>query len=106
VSCGPTCHSAADLRLVTKILLEHYEYIGYDPTCVPFPWKEAVYLPPKLCFGVLRDDGVVRPQPPIRRSLDETVQALKAAGHDVIEFEPPMDWWEVAQTTVGPVSPL
>ncbi|ERS94839.1 hypothetical protein HMPREF1624_08736 [Sporothrix schenckii ATCC 58251] len=99
VACGPTCHSTADLRLVTKILLEHYKYIGYDPTCVPFPWKEAVFLPPKLCFGVLRDDGVVRPQPPIRRSLDETVQALKAAGHDVIEFEPPMDLWEVARTT-------
>ncbi|KAL1901092.1 hypothetical protein Sste5346_002159 [Sporothrix stenoceras] len=99
VSCGPTCHSAVDLRLVTKILLQHYEYIGYDPTCVPFPWKENVFLPAKLCFGVLRDDGVVRPQPPIRRSLDETVHALKAAGHEVVEFAPPMDMWEVAQTT-------
>ncbi|CAK7231353.1 hypothetical protein SBRCBS47491_007902 [Sporothrix bragantina] len=99
VSCGPVCHSVADLKLVTKILLEHYHYIGYDPSCVPFPWKKTVLLPPKLCFGVVRDDGVVHPQPPIRRSLDETVLALKQAGHEVIEFAPPLDMWEVAQTT-------
>ncbi|CAK7234683.1 hypothetical protein SCUCBS95973_009019 [Sporothrix curviconia] len=99
VSCGPVCHSVADLKLVTRVLLQHYAYIGYDPSCVPFPWNEAVLLPPKLCFGVLRDDGVVRPQPPIRRSLDETVQALQAAGHAVVDFASPLDLWEVAQTT-------
>ncbi|CAK7202871.1 hypothetical protein SEUCBS139899_005598 [Sporothrix eucalyptigena] len=99
VSCGPVCHSVATLKLVTRTLLEHYKYIGYDPSCVPFPWQESIFLQKKMCFGVLRDDGVVRPQPPIRRSLDETSQALRAAGHDVIEFAPPLDMWEVAQTT-------
>ncbi|KAL1867533.1 hypothetical protein VTK73DRAFT_4136 [Phialemonium thermophilum] len=98
VSCGPVCHSVADVKLVTKILLQHYDFIGFEPTCVPFPWREpAAPPPPKLCFAVMRSDGVVTPQPPVRRALDETIQRLEAAGHTVLDFEPPFDLWEMAQ---------
>ncbi|KAM6532387.1 hypothetical protein FSOLCH5_001812 [Fusarium solani] len=40
----------------------------------------------KLTIGVLYDDGVVKPHPPISRVLEETVAALTAEGHEVIEW--------------------
>lgn len=97
VSSGPLCHSMADLALATKTMLNYQAYIGFEPTCVPFPLKEQVTLPAKLCFGVLRNDGVVTPQPPVRRATEETVHKLQAAGHTVIEFDPPCDLWALAQ---------
>lgn len=50
-----------------------------------------------LCFGVMKSDGQVNPQPPILRAIDEVVEALKREGHNVIEWEPPshvdmQDW--------------
>ena len=81
VSCGPVCHSIADVKLVTKLLLTHYDYIGFEPTAVPLPWKDNAGISNSLCFGILKTDGVVTPQPPIVRALNETAEALKAAGH-------------------------
>lgn len=40
-----------------------------------------------LTIGVLLDDGVVRPHPPITRVLKSAVEALRAAGHDIIEWD-------------------
>jgi amidase len=34
-----------------------------------------------LCFGILWNDGVEIPQPPVRRALEMTVQAISKAGH-------------------------
>ncbi|EED17438.1 amidase, putative [Talaromyces stipitatus ATCC 10500] len=97
VSCGPVCHSVADIKLVTKILLTHYDYIGYEPTAVPMPWNDNVITAKKLSFGLMRTDGCVTPQPPTARALVETAEALKAAGHEVVEFDPPFDFWEASQ---------
>lgn len=56
-----------------------------DPTAVPIPWREDLATPPKdrkLRLGVVFDDGVVKPQPPVARAMRETVRALRAAGHE------------------------
>ncbi|ETN40042.1 uncharacterized protein HMPREF1541_04317 [Cyphellophora europaea CBS 101466] len=98
VSCGPNCHSVGDLKLVTKLLFSHTDYIGFDPTAVPLPWKE-VQSKQKLVLGMLKTDGVVTPQPPILRALAEVAEKLKAAGHEVVEIEPPIDLWEAALVT-------
>jgi amidase len=81
VSSGPVCHSMADIKLVTKLLVTHFEYIGFEPTAVPMPWRE-VKMKEKLRFGLLKYDGVVKPQPPILRALDKTAASLKQAGHE------------------------
>ncbi|EXJ88508.1 hypothetical protein A1O1_05438 [Capronia coronata CBS 617.96] len=99
VSCGPTCHSVSDLKLVTKLLFDYEEYIGFESSAVPIPWREVQQPKSKLVFGVMRTDGVVKPQPIILRAIDETVEKLKAAGHEVMEIEPPLDLWEAAQVT-------
>lgn len=36
--------------------------------------------------GLLLDDGIVKPLPPVIRALLETKAALEHAGHTVIEF--------------------
>ena len=43
----------------------------------------------KLVVGYYLDDGVAAASPPCRRAVLETVEALRAAGHTVVEFKPP-----------------
>jgi amidase len=60
-----------------------------DTRCVPIPWREELYtdaLSRPLTIGILADDGVVQPHPPVARVLNEAVEALRAAGHDVFDW--------------------
>lgn len=41
-----------------------------------------------LRIAVMRDDGVVRPHPPVARVLEEVVSKLKKAGHEIVTWEP------------------
>jgi amidase len=77
-----------------------------DPLCVRMPWSQDQYnledhggtLPaqegggpaavaaasaPKLCFGIMWNDGRVRPTPAVRRALEMTKRALEEAGHEL-----------------------
>lgn len=71
---------------MTNLILTHYKYIGFEPTAAPIPWKTDVDMPKSLCFGLLKTDGCVTPQPPIARALSETAEALKKAGHTGTEL--------------------
>lgn len=54
------------------------------------PWNpegKEQQLPKKLKIGIIWDDGVVQPHPPIMRALETTVEALKKAGHEVINWD-------------------
>lgn len=59
-----------------------------DARCVPIPWREDIFQEvlgqPSLTVGVLFDDGVVSPHPPVTRVLGEAVEMLKQAGHDMV----------------------
>lgn len=55
------------------------------------PWREDIYKEiqsRKLVVGLMADDGVVKVHPPIERALREVVAKLKAAGHEVVNWEP------------------
>lgn len=58
----------------------------YDATAFPFPFNSKLYdtaaSHKKLAFGYAKTDGHVHPVAPALRAVDETVQALKAAGHE------------------------
>ncbi|MAD86156.1 MAG: hypothetical protein CL912_24615 [Deltaproteobacteria bacterium] len=60
-----------------------------DPSLVPLPWRE-IKLPRKLKIGVMWNDGVVTPHPPVRRALEEVSCALRAHGDDfeVVQWTP------------------
>lgn len=62
----------------------------YDPGCVPIPWREGV-LPVgrKIRIGVLRNDGVVRCQPPVERAVDVVRKALEESEEvEVVDWVP------------------
>ncbi|KAH7028573.1 amidase signature domain-containing protein [Macrophomina phaseolina] len=92
---GPMGHSIGDLRLLLKSILSTRPWQA-DPKVINLPWRhEAENLvkskisTKKLTFGVIRTDGMVNPHPPVTRAINETVGALRAAGYEVIEWDPP-----------------
>lgn len=100
---GPIATNAASLRLITQAFLDQKPW-EIDPMVHEMPWR---YMEEnsinqniqdgrgmqkaggKLCFGILKHDGVVGPMPPVKRALDMLVSALENAGHEVIEWTPP-----------------
>ncbi|KAL2671594.1 hypothetical protein Neosp_014184 [[Neocosmospora] mangrovei] len=87
---GPLSRSLDGLRVYLQgvLGLEPWET---DSSCIKLPWDQIEYckwLEPsqELCFGVIRSDGIVNPHPPIQRAINETIAALKAAGHHIIEM--------------------
>lgn len=58
-----------------------------DPKALPIPWR-AVERKQKLKIGVMWNDGMVTPTPPVQRALKETVGKLKQAGHEIVDWEP------------------
>ena len=58
----------------------------------PGIWNDAVfttYSSKKLKFGYYFDDGVTVASPPVKRAIEQTVQALKSQGHEVVPITPP-----------------
>ncbi|KAJ5328696.1 hypothetical protein N7452_009086 [Penicillium brevicompactum] len=82
---GPISCSFAGLELWSRAVLNSEPWMRADPDCFPIPYRE-VEAPKKLCIGLLLDDGIVKPLPPVTRALLITKAALEAAGHTVIEF--------------------
>ena len=98
---GPLATSAGSLRLLVKGLLSQEPWL-HDPLVHEIPWRDSQEQEitsiiqsgsandsRKLCFGVMATDGLVTPSPPVRRAIDIVVKALRAQGHEVVEWEPP-----------------
>ncbi|GKT41600.1 putative amidase [Colletotrichum spaethianum] len=83
---GPMTRAITDLELYSKTVVNRKTWL-HDPRCVPIPWRD-VQLPEKLKIAVMWHDGMVRPTPPVARALKQTVEKLKAAGHEIIEWDP------------------
>lgn len=84
---GPLSRSLSALVSYSEAVINGGQPWTLDPKMVAIPWRE-VELPQKLSFGLIKHDGVVRPHPPVDRALDVVVEALKKAGHEIVEFEP------------------
>ncbi|KAH6683332.1 putative fatty-acid amide hydrolase [Halenospora varia] len=92
VVAGQLCRSLDGLELYTQTLLASKPW-EWDYRVVDLPWRQERYdeglgKRGKLCFGIVRHDGVVLPHPPIQRGMKETKEKLLAAGHEVIEMDP------------------
>jgi amidase len=63
---GPLARAVSSLELWMKAQLQ-CEPWDFDPSCHPMPWnaKEAERTTEKLVIGIIRDDGVVEPTPPV-----------------------------------------
>ncbi|KAH6886312.1 amidase [Thelonectria olida] len=85
---GPMARSLDTIHLTMTSLINARPW-DMDARCAPIPWREDMYtdtLNGPLTIGVLFEDGVVRPTPPITRVLRQAVDVLRDAGHDVIEW--------------------
>lgn len=85
---GPMARSLDAIQTAFKSLVELKPW-DFDARCAAIPWREDVYqgaLSRPLVIGVLLDDEVVRPHPPIVRVLRSAVEALRNAGHKIVDW--------------------
>lgn len=66
-----------------------YEPWTKDPALVPLPWRTPT-LPARLKIGIMWNDGIVTPHPPVGRALREVASALKMCDDlfDVVDWIP------------------
>ncbi|GMM37027.1 hypothetical protein DASC09_043520 [Saccharomycopsis crataegensis] len=83
---GPLCTSLASMEWYLSNLVDA-DPSTVDPKVCYSPWKK-VTLPEKLTFAILKDDGHVKPTPPIQRGIDMVQKLVEEAGHEVIEWDP------------------
>lgn len=83
---GPMAKTLDDIVLFSKTIVDAQPWLQ-DPKCLPIPWR-PVEDKKSLKIAVLWNDGVVKPTPPVTRALKETVEKLKKAGHEIVEWNP------------------
>jgi amidase len=87
---GPMSRNIDSLIAVTKTVIDAAPW-DLDPKCSPMPWRSDSYDEVQsrpLVIAVMRDDGVVRPHPPVSRVLEDVVAKLEAAGHEIVSWTP------------------
>ena len=87
-STGPMCRSLRDMDFFMHLFISSKQYL-HDPRVIPIPWTGlSTPLPPKpLKLGIMMTDGVITPQPPILRAL-ENAQAKLQASPDLFTTKP------------------
>ncbi|KAL2823254.1 amidase signature domain-containing protein [Aspergillus cavernicola] len=83
---GPLAQTLDEIVLWAKTVVGQEPWIR-DPKCLPIPWR-SVETKKSLKIAVLWNDGFCTPTPPVSRALKETVEKLKAAGHETITWAP------------------
>ncbi|EGX89098.1 acetamidase [Cordyceps militaris CM01] len=83
---GPMARTLADIALYSRVVVQGRPWLR-DAKCLPLPWQPRA-APPTLRIGVMWDDTLVRPTPPVARALRHTVARLLRAGHDVVDWRP------------------
>jgi hypothetical protein len=86
------------LLLFMETYLAHEPWTR-DPTLVPLPWRQ-IKLSSRLKIGIMWDDGVVTPRPPIRRALRQVCAALMECSG---RFQA-VDWAPVDHDRCGRIS--
>lgn len=95
---GPMTRSLKLLNLVMEVIITAKPWL-VDPTLASIDWKPTSTK--KLKIGILDYDGVVMPQPPIKRALDMVKKKLLQLDNvEVIEFKPfdHAKAWEIIST--------
>lgn len=69
-SVGPMCRSLRDCDLFMRSVLEQQPYL-VDPLLIPLPWTglKTPMSARKLKIGIMINDGMITPMPPITRAL-------------------------------------
>ncbi|KAF8817567.1 amidase [Phlegmacium glaucopus] len=84
-TAGPMARSIKDLELIARVAFGSQ---SSNYSVAPIPFRD-VQLPHKLRFGYYTSDNYIKASPSCQRAVLETVEALRRAGHECIEFEVP-----------------
>ncbi|KAF2751059.1 amidase [Sporormia fimetaria CBS 119925] len=87
---GPMARNLDSLIAATKAVIGAKPW-DLDPRCSPLPWRSGMLIEIQtrpLVIGIMRDDGVVKPHPPVARILEKTARLLEEAGHELVSWEP------------------
>ncbi|KAF2160433.1 hypothetical protein M409DRAFT_70401 [Zasmidium cellare ATCC 36951] len=94
---GPLGQSLEGIKLFMKSIIDQQPWL-YDPSLAPFPWKDASKATllrqgpdgrRKLHIGLMPDDGIVKPHPPILRGIQTLVDRIKDHPDiEIIDFPP------------------
>ncbi|CCA70440.1 related to amidase (acetamidase) [Serendipita indica DSM 11827] len=87
VTPGPMGRTVADVKLLSRVLFNCTPANTYEGIA-PVPFR-VVQVPKKLKIGYYFEDKFVRTSPANRRAVQETVDALRLAGHELVEFDLP-----------------
>jgi amidase len=74
-TAGPMATSLRDCRLFMKAVMES-ETWRYDSTVVSVPWRN-LKVKERLRIGVVEDNGIHTPSPPVRRALNKATRLLQ-----------------------------
>ncbi|KAI0188200.1 amidase [Xylaria flabelliformis] len=89
---SPMTRTLNDLTYFTRAVIGMQPW-KYDYSVHPLAWRSDVEkeyaAKKKLRVGIMRTDGVVDPSPACARALEITEEALKLAGHEIVEIDPP-----------------
>ncbi|KZT10510.1 amidase signature enzyme [Laetiporus sulphureus 93-53] len=89
VSFSPMTRTLEDLETFWRAVMSMSPW-EYDHAVLPIPWRDVDLSTDKgLRWGVMWDDGVVRPSPACKRALATVVSTLEANGHKVVQIDPP-----------------
>jgi len=83
---GPLARCLEDIELFCSAALANRPW-DHEPSMIEIPWKGEAHTPTKLKFGVIWNDGLVRPHPPVTKALQEVVSNLRNSGHIVIDWD-------------------
>lgn len=91
---GPISRSLEGVKMFMRAILDQKPWI-LDSSLIALPWKRDSLLradslgKKKLRIGILSDDGVVKPHPPILRGINTLVEKLKANPDiEIVDFPP------------------
>ncbi|KAK2806713.1 hypothetical protein FQN50_005707 [Emmonsiellopsis sp. PD_5] len=97
---GPLATTVGGLKLLFQSVLSQQPWL-HDPLAVELPWRDALEEETlslvknstagkgQLAFGILYDDGIVRPHPPVARALALMAKTVQKLGHKLIQWDPP-----------------
>jgi len=82
-SSGPMCNTLRDMNLFMRLILQAKPHLS-DPNLTAVPWTGLrtpieVGVDRPLKIGVMMNDGVIEPQPPVRRAMEWAVKQLETS---------------------------
>ncbi|KAL3454128.1 amidase signature domain-containing protein [Aspergillus insuetus] len=88
-STGPMCTSLRDMDMFMHLMADAKPYL-LDPRLVPLPWTGLqTSLGRRLKVGIIKNDGFIEPQPPVKRAIAWATDLLSDPKHaNILEIKP------------------